>query len=234
MPDLSDITGQFAGSDWADAFAAPIRQTEVARATAGRLLHDEVGPLLSAAGLQCKVLTLDFPDASADLLSRVGEIQHILDQAIEQARAVSRCLNSPAVERFSLLAALERLVGEWRSKFGCEVTLHCPRGARVPSLATLVMSRIAESCCEYAHGCGARTIQVRVDETPLGWILEVLYHGSSPQDCSSAKANTRCGLLRLQYEAMRFRVPVVLDDAPSGGSVIRVTFPIDQAVTASR
>jgi signal transduction histidine kinase len=69
---------------------------------AGKTLHDEIGPLLSAAGLRLQLLKMDFPEAA----DRVQEITRSLDDVIDRVRALSQDLKpSP----FSLKpAALKR------------------------------------------------------------------------------------------------------------------------------
>ena len=52
---------------------------------AGKVLHDEVGPLLSAAGLRLQLLRMDFPDTA----ERVREVTETLDAAIDQVRALA-------------------------------------------------------------------------------------------------------------------------------------------------
>jgi signal transduction histidine kinase len=58
---------------------------------AGKLLHDEIGPLLSAAGLKLQLIAMDFPD-SAPL---VRDVTATLDLAIDRVRALSRELHTP-------------------------------------------------------------------------------------------------------------------------------------------
>lgn len=55
---------------------------------AGKILHDEVGPLLSAAGLRLQLLKLDFPQAA----EQVREVTQSLDQAIDRIREISQDL----------------------------------------------------------------------------------------------------------------------------------------------
>ncbi len=57
---------------------------------AGKALHDEIGPLLSAAGLRLQLLRMDFPETA----ERVREVTESLDQAIDRIREISRELNS--------------------------------------------------------------------------------------------------------------------------------------------
>jgi len=51
----------------------------------GKVLHDEIGPLLSAAGLRLQLLRMDFPDTA----DRVREVTETLDAAIDQVRALA-------------------------------------------------------------------------------------------------------------------------------------------------
>ncbi len=53
---------------------------------AGKILHDEVGPLLSAAGLRLQLIKMDHPE-TAEL---VREVTQALDEAIDRVRALSQ------------------------------------------------------------------------------------------------------------------------------------------------
>jgi signal transduction histidine kinase len=53
---------------------------------AGKLLHDEIGPLLSAAGLRLQLLKMDFPETAEG----VREVTKTLDDAIDRVRALSQ------------------------------------------------------------------------------------------------------------------------------------------------
>jgi signal transduction histidine kinase len=56
---------------------------------AGKVLHDDIGPLLSAAGLRLQLLRMDFPDTA----DRVREVTETLDEAIDRVRALSQTLS---------------------------------------------------------------------------------------------------------------------------------------------
>ena len=58
---------------------------------AGKLLHDEIAPLLSAAGLKLHLLTMDFPDATPMAV----EATAILEEAMDRVRELSRELCPP-------------------------------------------------------------------------------------------------------------------------------------------
>jgi hypothetical protein len=58
---------------------------------AGKLLHDEIAPLLSAAGLKLHLLSMDFPDATPMAV----EATVILEKAMDRVRELSRELCPP-------------------------------------------------------------------------------------------------------------------------------------------
>jgi len=58
---------------------------------AGKVLHDDVGPLLSAAGLKLHLLSMDFPDAGPMAV----EVTAMLEDAMDRVRELSRELRPP-------------------------------------------------------------------------------------------------------------------------------------------
>jgi len=58
------------------------------RRAAGEILHDDVAPLLTAAGLQLQILRMDHPAAAA----QVAEILGTLEAAMDRIRALSQQL----------------------------------------------------------------------------------------------------------------------------------------------
>lgn len=58
------------------------------REAAGQTLHDDIGPLLSAAGLHLQLIATDFPKTA----KRIDEVFRILDEAMERVRSLSRDL----------------------------------------------------------------------------------------------------------------------------------------------
>ncbi len=66
--------------------AAAKKEVEGKIELAGKALHDEIGPLLSAAGLRLQLLRMDFPETA----DRVQEITQSLDEVIDRVRALSQ------------------------------------------------------------------------------------------------------------------------------------------------
>jgi signal transduction histidine kinase len=81
----------------AEELAALCAAARAQMARSGRLLHDEAGPLLSAAGFK---LGLQLPDAD------LTEVIELLDKAMEHIRTVSQQLNPSPAARTGLKQAL--------------------------------------------------------------------------------------------------------------------------------
>lgn len=72
---------------------------------AGQVLHDEIGPTLSAAGLRLQLLRMDFPETAG----QVREVTASLDQAIDRIREISQELKpSPFAKKTSSRAPKRR------------------------------------------------------------------------------------------------------------------------------
>lgn len=106
---------------------------------AGRVLHDDIGPLLSTAGLRLQLLRMDFPNA----VDRVREVLDVLDDAMERVRALSQHLNPSPVYRSGLKNALAEMV-EWHGrKFPGRITFTFSTLARLPAEVAVAMYEAA-------------------------------------------------------------------------------------------
>src|SRR5258706_16452184 len=97
----------------ADQLAELLVRAGADRQRAGRVLHDDVGPLLSAAGLRLQLLRMDFPETAEAL----REAMQALDAAMERGRGLSQELNPSPVFRVGLKNALGDLVERYRGQF---------------------------------------------------------------------------------------------------------------------
>jgi signal transduction histidine kinase len=84
---------------------------------AGRALHDQVGPLLSAAGIRLDLLRSDHPESG----SAVELALLALEEAMERVRRLSRELNPPPSAHLGLKKALSNLVEAHRDSFAGEI-----------------------------------------------------------------------------------------------------------------
>ncbi len=226
MRDLAALTAQLSGSEWQQALVQLIHQLQLEQDQAGQRLHDETGQNLSALGLQLGVLAMDLKDSAPAFAERVHEIQRLLETSMSQVRQISAALNPSFVDRAGLRMALDSLIDERAPQFSGGCTLECPVRPTVERPAARALFRIASPAIDFGATVGATTIRLRVLKELFGWSLEVLYDVSSPKEIYKLKANVRLTLLLLHYQGIRAGVNIVLDDAPSGGSLIRATYSV--------
>lgn len=203
-----------------------INSREVESARVSRLLHDEVGQVLSAVGLQMDVLKLDFKSQIPDIVGRIHEIQKMLEHAVEQVRALSYDLNPAVVERAGLYSALDRLAGRFRSQFSGTLRFQCETNVRLPLEIANVWYKIAElaldNAIQHAH---ASKIEVALRTTKKSTILEIRDDGSgfSPEDANVQTPGL--GLLLIEHYAAQVPIDVTLRSQPGKGTSVRAVYP---------
>jgi len=154
------IVGKAAGRTASDPLAESYRKIKAASTHSGRILHDDVGPLLSAAGLHLQLLRMDHPHTGAV----VQEVTGLLDQAIERIRAVSQQLFATPVAQGGLKNALTRLVENTAQRHpGTTVELDYRAIAAVPEEPACAMYEAAAGVLAQAVGSfGAARVKVSV------------------------------------------------------------------------
>lgn len=202
-----------------------INAREVESTRISRLLHDEVGQVLSAVGLQMDVLKLDFKSVAPEIVDRIHEIQRMLDHAVQQVRALSYDLNPAVVERAGLHSALDRLVGRFRTLFRGTLRFFYDSKVRPPLEVSNVWYKIAELALDNAvQHANAQRIEVHVRATKKSFILEIRDDG---QGFSLEDANVQTpglGLLLIEHYASQVPIEVVLRSVPGKGTTVRSTW----------
>jgi signal transduction histidine kinase len=180
----------------AHILAAVINAQEQEGARVARLLHDEVGQILSAVGLHMDLLRMDFEAQFPEIADRIVENQRILGQAVEQVRSLSYELNPDIVERAGLQAALDRLAGRYRNKPSLTVRLMYNSSVRLPVEAAAAMFKIAECAIENAveHG-KCQLIEILIRPGRDGVVLEVKDDGIGFDIDQATENPTGLGLL---------------------------------------
>ena len=202
-----------------------INAREVESNRVSRLLHDEVGQVLSAVGLQLDVLKLDFRDRLPEITDRLREIQQMLDQAVQQVRALSYDLNPAVVERAGLQPALDRLVGRIQEQFPGSIRLLFDPSVRIPLLVANTWYKIAELALDNAiKHSGASKIEMHVKSSQKSVVMEIRDNGSGFSISETQQQPSGLGLLLIEHYANQAAIPIDFKTAPGKGTVIRSTY----------
>jgi signal transduction histidine kinase len=130
---------------------------------AGRSLHDQAGPLLSAAGIHLQLLKMDLPAVD----TRIQEITKILEQALENVRAVSQELSTSPIYRGGLERALANLADETAETAPVDIVVdYEAKGPIAKETAVVLYDAIACAVRAAVRQGGASEIEVRVRDKP--------------------------------------------------------------------
>ncbi|MBC7924355.1 MAG: hypothetical protein H7039_01740 [Bryobacteraceae bacterium] len=211
-----------------------INAREVESARVSRLLHDEVGQILTAVGLQMDVLKLDYRGEIPEITPRIHEIQKMLDQAVEQVRTLSYDLNPSIVERAGLYSALDRLVGRFRSRYKGSLRFLWDPALRVPVQVGNIWYRIAELGLDNAvtHS-GAERIELQVRSSARQFVLEVRDDGCGFESDAVASQATGFGLLLMEHYATQVPLALEVRSKPGQGTVVRAAWARAKSNTES-
>lgn len=206
---------------------ATINSREEEYARVSRLLHDEVGQVLSAVGLQLDVMKLDFKSALPELVPRIAEIQQMLDSAVRQVRTLSYDMNPAVVERAGLQYALERLVGRFRERCDASIRYLFDASVRVPLNVGNAWYKIAEHALDNAvRHAEATRIELRVRGGKQAPVLEVRDNGKGFPAGEARESSAGVGLLLMEHYAAAAGLQLEIKSKPGKGTVVTSVRPV--------
>lgn len=116
---------------------------------AGRFLHDDLGQLLTAAGIRLDLIVnhvVDTASTNDDLIL----LQEILEQCMVRVRSMSDDLNRSTADRLGLKSALERSCEKWEPAMRAEVKFSCSPQLKLPLLQSRAVVGMVEFALELA------------------------------------------------------------------------------------
>ena len=187
-----------------------------------RILHDEVGQILSAIGLQLDLLRMDIKENVADATLRIGDIQKVIETAVVQVRDLSYELNPSVVERTGLAFALDRLVGRYRKNWSGSIRLLFDSALRVSVEPATALYKIAEQALDNAvmHS-GCTQVQVLVKRAKDAVALEIRDNGKG---FPSALESGGLGLHLMKYHAAQTGLQFSVASSPEKGTIVKAIY----------
>ena len=203
--------------------AALVAAREAEGTRVARVLHNEVGQLLSVVGLQLDVLKHDLQARVPEIAARTAEIQQLLERAITQVRGLSSELNPAIVERGGLQFALERLCGKYRDKFKGSLRLQYDQTIRVPLAAGNAIYKICELALENAV-THAKATQIEVLARPAdgGTTVEIRDNGCGFEPQQVSVKSSGLGLILMAHHGLQGGVQYTLKSTTGKGTVIKI------------
>jgi signal transduction histidine kinase len=196
------------------------REAEYGRIS--RFLHDEVGQVLSAIGLQLDALRLDFSAQAPELEPRTIEIQQMLEPVIGRLRDISHELNPSVVQRAGLQFALDRLAVRLKDGFSGTVRLRLDPAVRIPPHRAEALYRAAEAATDLAVASPHCTdIDVQLKQSRNHFVLEI--RANAPVEMET---ESRLPALLMNYYANRNGIALTVRHSGERDTIITFSCPI--------
>lgn len=206
-----------------------INAREVESNRVSRALHDEVGQVLSAVGLQLDVLKLDYKGTIPEIVERTNEIQKMLENAMRQVRALSYDLNPAVVERAGLQYAMDRLVGRYREGFKGSLRFLFDSSVRAPLEVGNAWYKIAEHALENSiRHAQATKIELLVRPSAKTVTMEIKDNGIGFSLVDAKLQSAGLGLLLIDHYAATADIDVTIMSTPGKGTIVRSGYELPQ------
>ncbi len=192
-------------------------------------LHDHVGQALAVAKLHLGMLLDDVPTAARE---RVTFVRSLIEDSIAHTRSLTFDLAPPALHELGLVAALESLAADARTRYGLVATCHDDGTDKPVTEATrtilfLAARELVHNVAKHARAqsirLGARRdgarIYLDVEDDGVGFVVS---------DDNTRGAAGGYGLLNVRERVEHLGGAVVIASQPGRGTRVVVSAPIDE------
>jgi PAS domain S-box-containing protein len=172
-----------------------------------RELHDSVGQLLAAIGMNVAVISSEADRLTPAAAKCVAENAELVDEVSREIRTISHLLHPPLLDEAGLASAIRWYVEGFAKRSRIEVDLEIPPDlGRLPHGTEIAMFRVVQECLTNIHRhSGSPTAAIRIHLQPNWLFLEVQDHGKGiPPE--KQKALTRAGRIGVGFSGMRERL----------------------------
>lgn len=189
-----------------------------------RVLHEDIGQVLTVAGLHLEVLRQDVARQSPDAAQQVTDIQKLLEKAIVDVRDLSYRLNPSLVPRSGLRYALDSMVGKMREKSGATIRFLMDSNVHPPLPVAMVLFEIAEESLHNAlQHSGGNLFELVVQPKQESIMLTVKDNGVGFQPEAAAREDG-FGLLWMRHRAGQAGVAVNIISSPGNGTTVEAVY----------
>ena len=146
---ISDLTSRKEQGELAARFQ---RMQDDERKRIARELHDSVGQLLAAIGMNISVVQLQSHKLDAEGTRAVSENAMLVEQVSREIRTISHLLHPPLLDVAGLVSALRWYVDGFSERSKIKVDLDIPSDfGRLPDEVEIAIFRIVQECLTNIH-----------------------------------------------------------------------------------
>jgi signal transduction histidine kinase len=227
-------------------------QAEVVRELSGRLLqmqdeerrrlarelHDSVGQLVAAMGMNLSVVERECDQISPVAAAAVAENLTLTHELSRQIRTISHLLHPPLLDEVGLTSALRWFVEGFAERSKIQVSLDLPADfCRLPAEMETAIFRIVQECLTNVHRhSGSSSAAVRITNVANQLRVEVRDSGKgiSPKKQSemTGAGKTGVGMCGMRERLRQFGGQLQLVSEP-GQTIVVATLPVGEVLAKS-
>ncbi len=219
------------------ALAAELSDVEARerRAIAAEL-HENLGQLLATSKM--KIASLRTATSDAALAQRIGEVQGLVEEALQQTRSLTYQLSPPILYQLGLEAALKWLCETMEKQYGFRVlfTRQGESGVLAEESRAFLFSAIRELLVNVAKHASANRVSVRlrwcvdsveilVSDNGKGFLQSGAF-GVSPKS-GVPESQDGFGLFNIQERVSDLGGRLRIRSAPLRGTSVKIHLPLD-------
>lgn len=203
-----------------------LKAGERERKRVGRDLHDGLGQLLTGIGFLSKTLTQTLEETGGPEAVDAAEITHLVENAIDHTRSLSKLLLPVELEENGLEAALQRLRSHVEGVYGLSCLLKTSEYLPIPDPEiALHMYRVAQEAVNNAvrHGKPG-SIEVTLSTIDGKTILQIADDGIGVPE-GIEQQSTGLGLRTMQFRAQTIGATLTIARREPRGTVVTCELP---------
>ena len=189
-----------------------------------RELHDELGQVLTVQQMDVEMLGEELGTGAPHVRQRIAAMRERIEQALTTTRRIAGDLRPLVLDDLGLIAALEWLLAQARSRSGIDGQIEVTgdiAGLR-GDLATTVFRIAQESLTNVMRHAGARHVKIQVDIDAAWVALRVTDDG---RGLDPGDARRGLGLLGMEERARLLGGQAVIERRQCRGTIVRVRLP---------
>jgi PAS domain S-box-containing protein len=199
-----------------------------------RELHDSVGQILAAIGMNIAVVQAQVHKLDSFGVRAVSENAQLVEQVSREIRTISHLLHPPLLEVAGLVSALRWYVDGFSERSQIKVDLEVPADfGRLPSDAELAIFRVVQECLTNIHRhSGSATAAIRIQQEDGELTIQVRDSGKGiPSEkqrelVESSRGGVGFGGMRERLRQLGGKIDI---QSEGQGTVVSVTLKVQTA-----
>lgn len=207
---------------------------ELERARLAREVHDVLGGMLSSAKFDlARIARRTQGEALADLHKIAADLQVLLQDTIDTARAISNEMRPAGLDLLGLQATLRQTVERFGQRQGLAVTIHGEgQPQRLPPQSAMQVYRIVqEALTNVARHAHAGRLTLTMRESPAAFELRLADDGVGIGATAGRRGSI--GLFSMAERAREIGARLQLQAAAGGGTELLLSLPLTAAAAGA-